>query len=172
MVLTLLILGLAAWIGTSTIVEAEVFRDVREACDKLHDKHNKWWSFKLRYLVHCHMCTGIWVSAILALFVPPLVASGFVGWGITALAIKGVAHSFLVLQKLGEAWTDKAKSEAEYQNWMTAQEQEFVGSVLHIPGEEDYDLEDVLSGRAPEVVNHVTGIGWPNDYDERCAESR
>lgn len=104
--------GLAAWIATSTIVEAEVFRDVRDACDKLHDKHNNWWSYKLRYLVHCHMCTGIWVSAIIAFFLPPLVATPVIGWGLTALAVKGIGHSFLVLQKLGEAWTKKGNVES------------------------------------------------------------
>jgi uncharacterized membrane protein len=107
--------GLAAWIATSTIVEAEVFRDVREACDKVHEKHNNWWSYKLRYLVHCHMCTGIWVSAVIALFVSPIVSIPVVGWGLTALAIKGIAHSFLVLQKLGEALTDRANEDAKWQ---------------------------------------------------------
>lgn len=109
----ILLLGLAAWMGTSTIVEAEIFRDVRDACDRVHGKFNNWWSYKLRYLLHCHMCTGIWVSAIIALFVPAIASSGLVGWGLTALAIKGVAHSFLVLQKLGEAWTDRAKQNAD-----------------------------------------------------------
>lgn len=98
--------GLAAWIATSTIVEAEVFRDVREACDKLHKKRDNWWTYKLRYLIHCHMCTGIWVSALIAIFIPVFVSGGIVGWGLTALAIKGVAHSFLVFQKFFEAKTD------------------------------------------------------------------
>jgi len=106
--------GLAAWIATSTIVEAEVFRDVREACDKVHDKYNNWWSYKLRYLVHCHMCTGIWVSAVIALFISPIVSIPVIGWGLTALAVKGIGHSFLVLQKLFEAITSKQNAEAEY----------------------------------------------------------
>jgi len=109
-----LLAGLAAWIATSTIVEAEVFRDVREACDKIHEKHNNWWTYKLRYLIHCHMCTGIWVSAVVALIVPPFVSGGILGWALTALAIKGIAHSFLVLQKLGEAVTRKQNAEADY----------------------------------------------------------
>lgn len=113
MELLILFTGLAAWIGTSTIVEAEVFRDVREACDRCHAKFNNWWTYKLRYLVHCHMCTGIWVSAIIALFIPPLIPIPIIGWGITALAIKGIAHSFLVLQKLGESITDRNKEVAE-----------------------------------------------------------
>lgn len=113
MELLILFTGLAAWIGTSTIVEAEVFRDVREACDRCHNRYNNWWTYKLRYLVHCHMCTGIWVSAIIALFIPPLVSVPIIGWGITALAIKGIAHSFLVLQKLGESITGRNKEVAE-----------------------------------------------------------
>lgn len=104
--------GLAAWIGTSTIVEAEVFRDVREAIFRLYDKHPNWWTYKLKYLVQCHMCTGIWVSAIIALIIPPFVSGGILGWGLTALAVKGIGHSFLVLQKLGEAITDQHKAQA------------------------------------------------------------
>lgn len=110
--LTMLLLGLAAWIGTSTIVEAEVFRDVREATDKLHDKYDNWLTYKVRYLVHCHMCTGIWVSAMIALFVAPVASSGIVGWGLTALAIKGIAHLALVVQKLAEARTDWLRNDS------------------------------------------------------------
>lgn len=110
----MLLLGLATWMGTSVIVEAEIFRDVREACDRLHVRVNNWGTYKLRYLIQCHMCTGIWVAAIIAIFVPPIVSSGLIGWGVTALAIKGIAHAFLVLQKLGEALTDQAKSDAEW----------------------------------------------------------
>lgn len=111
--ITFLLAGFAAWIATSTIVEAEVFRDVREVTDKLHEKYNNWGTYKLRYLIHCHMCTGIWVSALIALMVPAFVSGGILGWGITALAIKGIAHSFLILQKLGEAITNRGNEETE-----------------------------------------------------------
>jgi hypothetical protein len=107
----MILLGLAAWIATCIIVEAEVFRDVREAITKLYKRHPNWWTFKLKYFVECHMCTGIWVAAIIALFVPPIVSSGIVGWGLTALAIKGIAHLFLVVHKLGEAKTDWLKND-------------------------------------------------------------
>jgi hypothetical protein len=113
--ITIFLAGLAAWIATSTIVEAEVFRDVREACDRVHNKHNNWWTYKLRYLIHCHMCTGIWVSALIALMVNPFVSGGVLGWGITALAIKGIGHSFLVLQKLFEAKTEEHTQHAALQ---------------------------------------------------------
>lgn len=105
MVVTIFLLGLAAWMATSTITEAEIFRDVREACEKLHDRKQNWWTYKLQYLVKCPMCTGIWVSAVIALFVPPIASSGLVGWGLTTLAIKGFAHGFLILQKLAESRT-------------------------------------------------------------------
>jgi hypothetical protein len=110
---TIFLAGLATWIITSTIVEAEVFRDVREACDKVHNKYNNWWTYKLRYLLHCHMCTGIWVSAIIALFIPAFISGGIVGWGLTAFAIKGIGHSFLVLQKLFETVSNHRNAEAE-----------------------------------------------------------
>jgi hypothetical protein len=106
MVATAIFLGFVTWIATSTIVEAEVFRDAREGFDKLHNKHDNWWTYKLRYLVHCHMCTGIWVAAIISLFVSPIIGSGFIGWGLTALGIKGIGHLLLVVQKLAEAKTD------------------------------------------------------------------
>lgn len=114
MVALLFFAGLAAWIATSTIVEAEVFRDVREAIDRLHERKNNWFTYKLRYLIQCHMCTGIWVAAVMAIWLPPLVATPVIGWGITALAVKGIAHLFLVLQKLGEALTDRAKKDAAW----------------------------------------------------------
>jgi hypothetical protein len=123
---TIFLAGLAAWIATSTIVEAEVFRDVREACDKLHDKHDNWWTYKLRYLIHCHMCTGIWVSAIAALCIPAFVSGGIIGWGLTALAIKGIGHSFLVLQKLFEAISDRQNSEADGNKFNLARQEEWL----------------------------------------------
>ena len=109
--MTLLVLGLAAWIATTVIVESEIFRDVREAIDRLHDRKNNWFTYKLRYLSGCHLCAGIWVAAIIAFFVTPFASSGFVGWGITALAIKGAAHLFLVIQKWAESKTDLNKSD-------------------------------------------------------------
>jgi hypothetical protein len=115
--MVMLLAGLAAWIATAIITEAEIFRDVRDACDKLHDKHNNWWTYKLRYLIHCPMCTGIWVSAIIALFLTPIVSVPVVGWGLTALAVKGIGHLFLIFQKLAEAFTDQAKNKAAAQEW-------------------------------------------------------
>lgn len=111
---TIFLAGLAAWIATAVITEAEIFRDVREACDKVHDKFNNWWTYKLRYLIHCPMCTGIWVSAIIAFFIPPFVASGFIGWGLTALAVKGIGHGVFVFQKLAESIIDRKKAQTEW----------------------------------------------------------
>lgn len=115
--MTLFLAGLAAWIATAVITEAEIFRDVRDGCDKLHKKYNNWWTYKLRYLIHCPMCTGIWVSAIIAFFLTPIVSTPFVGWGLTALAVKGIGHLFLIAQKLAEAFTNQAKSRAAAQEW-------------------------------------------------------
>lgn len=111
---TLFLAGLAAWIATAVINEAEIFRDVREGCDKLHEKYNNWWTYKLRYFIHCPMCTGIWVSAIIALFLTPIISTPIVGWGLTALAVKGIGHLFLIFQKAAEAYTDRKKAETEW----------------------------------------------------------
>jgi hypothetical protein len=124
--LLFLLLGFAAWIATSIVTEAEIFRDVREACDKLHNKHNNWWTYKLRYLIHCPMCTGIWVSAIIALFVAPIVSVPFVGWGLTALAIKGIGHAFFVLQKMAEAFTDRKNSQTEWSKFDLAEREKWM----------------------------------------------
>lgn len=137
LVLVLFFAGLAAWIATSTIVEAEVFRDVREAADRLHDRVNNWGTYKLRYLIHCHMCTGIWVSALIALIVPPFVSGGILGWGLTALAIKGIGHSFLILQKYLEAKSDHENAQAAFrrsdaeraERWMLIEEKAAVVNV-------------------------------------------
>lgn len=110
--ITMLLLGLAAWIATSTIVEAEIFRDVREAVSKLYCRRPNWLTYKLKYFIECHMCTGIWVCALIAFFVPPFVSTGLVGWGLTALAIKGIAHLALVVQKLAEARTDWLRNDS------------------------------------------------------------
>lgn len=104
--------GFAVWLATLTLVEGEIFRDMREAVDRLHKRHNNWWTFKLRYLTQCQLCTGIWVAGIVALFINPVIGSGFFGWGLTALAIKGIGHLILVFQKWIEAVTDAAKSDA------------------------------------------------------------
>lgn len=141
----LIILGFAAWIATSTIVEAEIFRDVREAADRLHNKYNNWGTYKLRYLIHCHMCTGIWVSALIALFVSPVVSSGFVGWGLTALAIKGIAHLLLVVQKLAESYTDKNKAIAE------------VKTIPQTPSH-----IDEIRAMIRKEVSTSNNVGWPN----------
>ncbi len=108
-----LLLGLATWIGTSVIVEAEIFRDVRQAIDRLDVRYDNWLTYKLRYLIQCHLCTGIWVAAVISLFVAPIASSGVIGWGLTALAIKGIGHLFLVLHKLGDAYTNKLKADSE-----------------------------------------------------------
>lgn len=110
--ITTILLGLAVWIATSTIVEAEIFRDVREAITKLDIRYSNWLTHKLRYFIGCHMCTGIWVASIVAFFVAPVASSGIVGWGLTALAIKGIAHLFLVVQKLAEAKTDWLRNDS------------------------------------------------------------
>lgn len=116
---TLVVAGFAVWMGTLVLVEGEIFRDFRELFDKLHNRYENWLTYKLRYLVGCHLCTGIWVAAIASLFIPPLIGSGFVGWGLTALAIKGVGHLILVVQKLGEAKTRFRNLEADDVELMT-----------------------------------------------------
>ena len=141
--------GLAAWIATSTIVEAEIFRDVREAVDRLHSNKNNWFTYKLRYLISCHMCAGIWVAALIAIWIPPVVSVPVIGWGITALAIKGIAHSFLVLQKWLEALTEQSKENAR---WMSDD-----GRTLPEMRNEDSAILDSGENRKSE-----TGVGWPN----------
>ena len=109
MVATLIFLGFATWIATSIIVEGEIFRDAREAFERLHDRYDNWLTYKLRYLIQCHLCTGIWVAGIVALFSPQILP-GFAGWVLTALTIKGIAHLILVVQKVLESRTSLNQS--------------------------------------------------------------
>lgn len=53
---------------------------------------SKFWR-EARYFVHCHTCTGTWVGfALAAVAVHPLVLHGFVGFVVSALAIKALGH--------------------------------------------------------------------------------
>jgi hypothetical protein len=136
-----LFLSLATWMITSIVVEAEIFRDVREAFDKLYNRWPNWLTYKLKYLIGCHLCTGIWVAGIVALAIPPVVSSGFIGWALTALAIKGIAHVFLIAQKAVEAWTDYNRNET-----------------THLV---DMDLGDVASGHLPkQLLDEINDHHW------------
>jgi hypothetical protein len=128
----IVLLGLAAWMATTVLVEGEIFRDFRELFDKLDTKYDNWLTNKLRYLVGCHLCTGLWVGLVIAAFIPAVASSGVVGWVLTGLAIKGVAHLFLVIQKAAESWTDWNRHEAD-----------------KVELQHTFDLGDVASGKMP-----------------------
>jgi Protein of unknown function (DUF1360) len=56
---------------------------------------SKFWR-EVRYFVHCHTCTGVWVGfALAACAVHPLILSGLVGFVLSALAIKAIGHVVL-----------------------------------------------------------------------------
>jgi hypothetical protein len=106
---TLFFLGLACWIATVIVTESELTRPARdwiatrtEHATVAGRRSKRVWQ-RLCYLAGCHLCTGTWVAGLLALFVPPAVSGGVVGWLVTALIIKAVGHAVFVLHKLGEA---------------------------------------------------------------------
>lgn len=116
----LIFLGIANWLATTILVEAEITRDYRDWIGKKYDYANEhprsrsaWGWYKLKYLVGCHLCTGIWVAIVMAAFVPSVIATPVVGFGLTALIIKGIGHMVLVLHKLGEATSNMANARAE-----------------------------------------------------------
>lgn len=97
----LLVLGLACWICTAIVVESEIMRPIRERCT--HPK--------LRYLVGCHLCSGIWVAAgLVAAWFGALAPARFV---VTLLAVKGIGHGLLVLQRVLEASSQALPNERE-----------------------------------------------------------
>lgn len=87
--MNVILLGLTCWIVTLIITESEVCRPVRECMPQ---------RFKLNYLIGCNLCTGTWVGLLLG----SLYADGLINQIVYGLAIKGVAHSIYVVQKVGE----------------------------------------------------------------------
>lgn len=90
---SVLILGLAAWRGTRFLVQDELFSPVR---DKIWSK----WppdSTKLGYLFTCYWCTGFWVSALLTVI---LVFGGTIG--LVIVLILAVSAIVGLLQELIE----------------------------------------------------------------------
>jgi Protein of unknown function (DUF1360) len=123
--LALLFLGLANWLATTVLVEAEVTRDYRDWINKKYEQANEfptsrsaWAWYKLKYLVGCHLCTGVWVGFAMALFIPPIVSVPFVGYVLTALTIKAIGHATLVFHKWGESVSSlhNATTEARKRN--------------------------------------------------------
>lgn len=118
--LLLVFLGIANWLATTILVEAEITRDYRDWINSRYERtsevfhpRKKWAWYKLKYLVGCHLCTGIWVGLVMALFIPPVIGTPFVGFVFTALIIKGIGHLTLVAHKLGEAISSRANAQAE-----------------------------------------------------------
>jgi hypothetical protein len=60
---------------------------------------------KLKYLVGCHLCAGMWVSLAIAAFLPPVIGPWVVGWVLNGAIIKAVAHIVLGVQHALEAFT-------------------------------------------------------------------
>lgn len=120
----LIFLGIANWLATTILVEAEITRDYRDWIGKRYDEANEyprsrstWAWYKLKYLVGCHLCTGIWVGIVMAAFITPVIATPVVGFVMTALIIKGIGHMVLVLHKLGEAASNHANARAESERY-------------------------------------------------------
>ena len=72
-----------------------------------------WFWHKMRYLVGCHLCTGTWVSMVLALFLPAIVSPAFFGWAINAMIIKAVGHLVLAAVNMANAKIDLLKAQTE-----------------------------------------------------------
>jgi hypothetical protein len=112
-----LIGGLVTWLVTKIIVESEITRPLRRfvrrhssvgafshwmiltlveptAKPPKHRWHHVVFD-KVDYLLTCHLCTGVWVGLLVALALP---AVG-IGYVVTALAYKAVAHLLLGVEK-------------------------------------------------------------------------
>jgi hypothetical protein len=93
--------GLVNWLATWIIVEAEVFREVREWFKaKCASLPNKTLGKKLCYLVECQLCAGTWVGLGLSLFLggPMEVSIPMIGWMLNGLLYKAVGHLILEVQ--------------------------------------------------------------------------
>ncbi len=127
--MTVLFAGLIVWIITTILVESELTRPFREWIGTLYDEAATalavvkahpvtfrpkvrrrlrfYVSFlgKMRYLVGCHLCTGVWIGLLVALVLPGVrpFGTGFGDIVLAGLLFKAVAHIVLVLQKVGES---------------------------------------------------------------------
>ncbi len=101
-------LGLANWLGTTIIVESELFRPLREWVNNRRIKAEGYtmiserygvitcpwrcraWG-KATYLVSCHLCAGTWVGlAIAAVAGSPV--PGVLGFVLGGLVFKAIGH--------------------------------------------------------------------------------
>lgn len=78
-------------------------------------------TFHLRYMIGCHLCTGMWVSLGIAAFLPPVVGPWFIGWVLNGAIIKAIAHMALALQHAAEAYA-KAKETPPANNGFTGKQ--------------------------------------------------
>lgn len=117
--------GLVCWMVTTIIVEAELTKGPREWLENHHFRHQKvigmkqstkvpWmrepilmetrrsriW-FKIGYLAHCHLCAGVWVGILLALFIPGpfngVVTPVAVAVVLNGLTYKAIGHLTLIV---------------------------------------------------------------------------
>lgn len=107
-----LLLGLACWLLTTIVVESEITRSLREwvhgreeiaahTIDLYEPGERGAWRFvveswvahHVRYLLGCHLCTGVWVGLILALVQPSSPLGNTI---LDGLAYKAIAHLVLV----------------------------------------------------------------------------
>lgn len=106
--MALLIAGLVNWLATTVIVEGKIFEPVR-MLPFVQSRE------KLRYLVGCHLCAGVWVGIIEAVAFTALGApQPYAGWWLllaNALAFKAVGHLILIVAKLGDATVNRIKGE-------------------------------------------------------------
>ena len=120
MIFETIALGFVCWLVTTVIVESEMVRPIREWINNKYTeaydypeypatvREDGWkavfW-YKLKYLVGCHLCTGIWVGLILAALTPWVtpIAAGAMGVVLNGLLYKAIGHTVLVWQKYMEA---------------------------------------------------------------------
>lgn len=95
--------GIINWLATWILVDAEVFRELRDgfvAWTKAHLPGVA--GRKAAYLVRCQLCCGTWVGlGMAALLSGPLVAvHPAASWFLNGLLYKGVGHLILEAQAL------------------------------------------------------------------------
>jgi hypothetical protein len=73
------------------------------AFDLAVDAEPRTWRDRVAYLVHCHLCAGVWIGLLLGLVAGGPVDVRFVGWILSGLAYKGAGHLLLAVQHALEA---------------------------------------------------------------------
>jgi hypothetical protein len=113
-ILNIFLLALTVACIAWTVTNEEVFREVREYCQRKSKNHPKWYCRKFFYLPTCHYCFSHYVTlGVLLVTGQKLVLDNFYGHVLAFFAIVWVANVYMtlyaILRQVLKCLTNKGK---------------------------------------------------------------